>query len=79
MTGWIGFLVFALLISIPMIFCLVQLCSKTTYYVVYKRMGFCIETLACYIKAKDLADVQRKLEAKHGPWSIVILSIKEVK
>lgn len=78
MTGWIGFLIFALLISAPLIFCLVLLRSKTTYYVVYKRVGLCVETLACYVKAKGLADVQRKLEAKHYPWSIVILSIREV-
>ena len=79
MSGLIGFLLFALLISAPMIFCLVLLRSKTTYYVVYKRVGYCIETLACYIKAKGLADVQRQLEAKHAPWSVVILSIREVR
>lgn len=78
MSGWIGFLLFVLLISIPMIFCLVLLCSKTTYYVVYKRVGFCVETRACYIKAKGLADVQCQLEAKHDPWAVIILSIKEV-
>ena len=79
MTGLIGFLIFTLLISAPIIFCLVLLLyGKTTYYVVYKRMGFCVETLTCYVKAKGLADVQRQLEAKHDPWSIVILSIKEV-
>lgn len=78
MTSWIGFLIFTLLISAPAIFCLILLCSKTTYYVVYKRVGFCVETLACYIKAKGVADVQRKLEAKHDPWSIIILSVREV-
>ena len=78
MTGWIGFLIFILLISAPMIFCFILLQSKTTYYVVYKRVGFCVETLACYIKAKSLADVQRQLEEKHDPWSVIILSIKEV-
>ena len=78
MTSWIGLLIFALLVSAPMIFCLVLLRSKTTYYVVYKRVGLCIETLACYVKARGLADVQRKLEAKHDPWSIIILSIREV-
>ena len=76
--GWIGFLIFAIIISAPAIFCLALLCSKTTYYVVYKRIGYCVETLACYVKARGAADVQRKLEAKHDPWSIVILSIKEV-
>lgn len=78
MSGWIGFILFALLISAPVIFCIALLHSKTTYYVVYKRIGFCVETLACYIKARGLADVQRQLEAKHDPWSIIILSIKEV-
>ena len=78
MSGWIGFILFALLISAPVIFCIAFLHNKTTYYVVYKRIGFCIETLACYVKARGVADVQRQLEAKHDPWSIVILSIKEV-
>lgn len=78
MTGWIGFILFALIISAPVIFCIALLHSKTTYYVVYKRIGFCVETLACYVKAKGLADVQRQLEVKHDPWSIIILSIKEV-
>lgn len=78
MSGWIGFILFALLISAPVIFCIALLHSKTTYYVVYKRIGFCVETLACYIKARGLADVQRQLEVKHDPWSIIILSIKEV-
>ena len=78
MTGWIGFLIFALLISAPMIFCLVLLRSKTTYYVVYKKKGLWVETLACYVKARGLADVQRQLDAKHDPWSVVILSIREV-
>ena len=78
MTGWFGFLIFVLLISAPMICCFVLLQSKTTYYVVYKRVGFNIDTLTCYIKARGLADVQRQLEAKHDPWSIIILSIKEV-
>lgn len=78
MSGWIGFILFALLISAPVIFCITLLRSKTTYYVVYKRIGFCVETLACYVKARGLADVQRQLEAKHDPWSIIILSIKEV-
>lgn len=78
MSGWIGFILFALLISAPVIFCIALLHSKTTYYVVYKRIGFYVETLACYVKARGLADVQRQLEAKHDPWSIVILSIKEV-
>lgn len=78
MSGWIGFILFALLISAPVIFCITLLHSKTTYYVVYKRIGFCVETLACYVKARGLADVQRQLEAKHDPWSIIILSIKEV-
>lgn len=76
--GWIGFLVFAIVVSTPAIFCFILLQSKTTYYVVYKRVGYCAETLACYIKARGLADVQRQLEAKHDPWSIIILSIKEV-
>ena len=61
-----------------MVFYLVLLRSKATYYVVYKRVGYCVETLACYIKARGLADVQRQLEEKHDPWSIIILSIKEV-
>ena len=78
MAGWIGFLIFVLLISAPMIFCLILLRSKTIYYVIYKRVGFCVETLACYVKARGLADVQRQLEAKHDPWNIVILSIREV-
>lgn len=78
MSGWIGFILFALLISVPVIFCITLLRSKTTYYVVYRRMGFCVDTLACYIKARGLADVQRQLEAKHDPWSVIILSIKEV-
>lgn len=78
MTGWIGFLIFALLISAPMIFCLVLLRSKTTYYVVYKKKGLCVETLAYYVKARGLANVQRQLDAKHDPWSVVILSIREV-
>lgn len=78
MTSWIGFLIFALLISAPVIFCFILLRSKITYYVVYKRVGLCVETLACYVKARGLADVQRQLEAKHDPWSIIILSIKEV-
>lgn len=78
MTGWIGFLIFAVIISTPAIFSLVLLHSKTTYYVVYKRVGLCVDTLACYIKAKNLSDVQRQLEAKHDPWSIIILYIKEV-
>lgn len=78
MSRWIGFILFALLISAPVIFCIALLRSKTTYYVVYKRIGFCVETLACYIKARGLADVQRQLEVKHDPWSIIILSIKEV-
>ena len=77
--GWIGFLIFVIIVSAPMIFCLALLRSKTTYYVVYKRIGYCVETLACYVKARSVADVQCKLEAKHDPWSIVILSIKEVR
>lgn len=76
--AWISFAIFALIIFTPAIFCLILLRQRTTYYVVYKRVGLCIETLAAYVKARGLADVQRQLEVKHSPWAIVILSIKEV-
>ena len=78
MAAWIGFILFVLFVSAPIIYCIALLHSDTTYYVIYKRTGFAVETLTCYVKARGLADVQRQLEAKHKPWSVTILSIKEV-
>lgn len=78
MAGWIACILFILFVSAPVIYCIALLYSDTTYYVVYKRTGFAVETLTCYVKARGPADVQRRLEAKHKPWSITILSIKEV-
>ena len=75
--AWLGLALFTIMIFTPVIFCLIMLRQRTTYYVVYKRVGFCVETLACYVKARGLADAQRQLEIKHSPWSVIILSIKE--
>ena len=71
---------FVLIVTAPLFIILIwHLSSKATYKVTYKRLGLCVSTLTTYIKGRGLADIQKKLEEKHAPWDIVILSIEEVR
>lgn len=71
---------FVLIVTAPLFIVLIwHLRRKATYKVTYKCLGLCVYTLTTYIKGKGLADIQKKLEEKHAPWDIVILSIEEVR
>lgn len=71
---------FVLIVTAPLFIVLIwHLSSKTTYKVTYKLIGFNVHTLTTYIKGRGLANIQKKLEKKHDPWDIVILSIEEVR
>lgn len=71
---------FVLIVTAPLfIFLIWNLFSKATYKVTYKWIGLRVHTLTIYIKGKGLADIQKRLEKKHDPWDIVILSIEEVR
>lgn len=51
---------------------------KRIYKVRYVRIGFCRSEHCTFIKAKNIADIQRQLEEKHDPWDIYILSVEGV-
>ncbi len=51
---------------------------KRIYKVRYVKIGLCRSELCTFIKAKNVADIQRQLEAKHDPWDIYILSVEGV-
>lgn len=71
---------FVLIVTAPLFIVLIcNLSREATYKVTYKRIGLCVSTLTTYIKGRGLADIQKKLEKRHDPWDIVILSIEEVR
>lgn len=51
---------------------------KHIYKVHYVRIGLCRSEHITYIKARNIADIQRQLEEKHDPWDIRILSVEGV-
>lgn len=51
---------------------------KHIYKVHYVRIGLCRSEHITYIKARNVADIQRQLEEKHDPWDIRILSVEDV-
>lgn len=51
---------------------------KHIYKVHYVRIGFCRSEHITYIKAKNIADIQRQLEEKHSPWDVRILSVEGI-
>ena len=50
--------------------------SKHIYKVHYVRIGFGRSEYCVFIKAKNIADIQRQLERKHDPWNIQIISVE---
>ena len=71
---------FVLIVTAPLFIVLIcHLSRKATYKVTYKWIGLCVHMLTTYIKGRGLADIQKKLEKRHAPWDIVILSIEEVR
>ena len=51
---------------------------KHIYKVRYVRIGFCRSEHYTFIKARNIADIQRQLEEKHAPWDIHIISVEGV-
>lgn len=51
---------------------------KSIYKVHYVRIGFCRSEHCTFIKARNIADIQRQLEEKHAPWDIHIISVEGV-
>ena len=49
---------------------------KHIYKVHYVKIGFSRSEYCVFIKAKNIADIQRKLERKHAPWNIYIISVE---
>ena len=49
---------------------------KHIYKVHYVRIGFGQSEYCVFIKAKNIADIQRQLEKKHAPWNIYIISVE---
>ena len=70
----------AILICSLMAFSLFMLAysPKHIYKVHYVRIGFCRSELCTFIKARNIADIQRQLEEKHAPWDIHIISVEGV-
>ena len=52
--------------------------SKHIYKVHYVRIGFCRSEHCTFIKARNIADIQRQLEKQHEPWDIHIISVEGV-
>lgn len=51
---------------------------KHIYKVHYVRIGLCRSEHTTFIKARNIADIQRQLEEKHAPWDIHIISVEGV-
>lgn len=51
---------------------------KRLYKVHYLRLGFCRTELSIFLKAKNLADIQKQLNKKEAPWDVIILSAEVV-
>lgn len=51
---------------------------KHIYKVHYVKIGFCRSEHCTFIKARNIADIQRQLEEKHAPWDIHIISVEGV-
>ena len=51
---------------------------KHIYKVRYVKIGLCRSELCTFIKARNIADIQRQLEEKHAPWDIYIISVEGV-
>lgn len=70
----------ATIISALILFSLIMLgyTPKHIYKVHYVRIGLCRSEHITYIKARNIADIQRQLEEKHDPWDIRILSVEGV-
>ena len=51
---------------------------KKTYKVRYLRVGFCRTELTTFLKARDIVDIQKQLEAKENPLDVYLLSVEVV-
>lgn len=51
---------------------------KHIYKVRYTKVGLYQSELCTFIKARNIADIQRQLEEKHAPWDIHIISVEGV-
>ena len=51
---------------------------KHIYKVHYIRTGLCRSEHWTFIKARNIADIQRQLEKKHDPWDIYIISVEGI-
>ena len=51
---------------------------KKTYKVRYLRFGLCRTELTTFIKAKDIADIQKQLNIKEAPLDVCILSVEAI-
>ena len=71
---------FAIIICALMAFSLFMLAytPKKLYKVRYLRLGFCRTELNAFLRAKNLADIQKQLDKKETPWDVVILSVEVV-
>lgn len=51
---------------------------KHIYKVRYARYGFSRSEHITYLKARNIADIQKQLEEKESPWDIRILFVEGV-
>ena len=59
------------------LFMLLTHTPKHIYKVHYIKTGLCRSEHCAFIKARDIADIQRQLEKRHYPWVIDIVSVEE--
>lgn len=51
---------------------------KKIYRVKYLRIGFCQTECAVFMKARNLVEIQKKLDKKESPWTVRITSVEVV-
>lgn len=51
---------------------------KKIYRVKYLRIGFCQTECAVFMKARNLVEIQKKLDKKENPWTVRITSVEVV-
>jgi hypothetical protein len=51
---------------------------KKLYKVCYLQIGFCRKELTVFLRARNLADIQKQLDKREAPCDVVILSVEIV-
>ena len=80
LEAWLCIGAFFFLISLPLILLLPEIFSKKTIYQVNYELNECGNRhYTTYVKAKDLASVQKQLNKKYRHNIVSIISVKEVR